>query len=100
MITGRPKRVKEYAFIDRCSVGESFVVVTKGDMEEIIGYPYRWYGDQSLPFLAHIINGSVVRTVNALDLSWIQFDTTYGEDVYPEDELHAWAKENGYVIKE
>jgi len=32
-------------------------------------------------------------------IDWI-VATFHVEDIYPEEELHAWAKENGYVIKE
>lgn len=32
-------------------------------------------------------------------IDWV-VSTFHVEDVYPEDELHAWAKENGYIIKE
>ena len=74
MITGDTEsKIEKYMFIDRCGVGYNFI--TAGCGEELVGIPYRWHSDSSMPFIEHRhqITGKVVKTVNALDVSEIVF---------------------------
>ena len=74
MITGNTERkIEKYLPIDRCAEGYGFVTAKTG--EELIGIPYQWHSDNSMPFIEHRrqITGEVVRTVNALDVSEIVF---------------------------
>lgn len=72
MITGNATRkIKEYYFIDR--LGEGLGAVTPKDNEEIIGVPYQWCSDNSYPFIEHLENGVITKTVNVLDISYIVF---------------------------
>jgi hypothetical protein len=73
MITGNNERpIKEYWIIDHCS--EGYYGITAGDGEKIVGIPYKWHSDNSIPFIEHRKNGTVIKTVNALDVSIITFD--------------------------
>jgi len=72
MISGTTERkVERYLPIDHCS--EGFGWVTPDDDEELVGIPYGFVVDGSGPFIQCRRDGSVVKTVNALDLSEIVF---------------------------
>jgi len=74
MITGNTEsKIEKYIFIDRCAGGYGFVIAEPG--EEIVGIPYQWHSDNSMPFIEHRrqITGEVVKTVNAIDVSEIIF---------------------------
>lgn len=63
-------KIKRYLMIDR--VGEGFGFTEPGEGEELIGIPL--IISQSVPYIIHIKNGKVVRTVNTLDVSIIDFE--------------------------
>ena len=73
MISGNKERkIKEYLPIDHAAEGYGFVKAAAG--EELIGIPYQWLSDASLPFIEHRKNGVTVKSVNALDVSEIIFE--------------------------
>ena len=74
MISGNSERpIKRYHFIDRLEEGYGWTNPDEG--EEFWGIPYQWHGDNSLPFIEHRVNGFVTQTVNATDISSIEFKT-------------------------
>jgi len=73
MITGNaPRRIKTYLPIDYCA--EGFGYVKPGEGEVFLGIPYNWHSDNSLPFIQHVKNGMVIKTINAADVAVIVFD--------------------------
>jgi hypothetical protein len=73
MITGnKTVKIKAYLPIDHCAEGFGYTKPVAG--EEIIGIPYQFYSDQSPPFIEHWIDGVRTQTVNALDVSVIEFE--------------------------
>lgn len=50
-------------------VEKEFILMMRDNM----GIPYQWHGEPSLPFIEHIENGKVTRTVNAIDVAEIVF---------------------------
>jgi len=73
MITGDVlKEIKKYLPIDYCADGYDYVVPEKGEV--LIGVPYQWLTDNSIPFIEHIVKGVVVKTVNALSVAEIIFE--------------------------
>jgi hypothetical protein len=72
MIAGKPRKIKRYLFIDRLAEGVAWVNPMEG--EEITGIPYQWCSENSYPFIEHKKNGITTKTVNALDVSEIEFD--------------------------
>jgi hypothetical protein len=72
MIAGNKERpVARYLPIDH--VGEGYGPVSPADGETFIGIPYGWRTDNSGPFIEIVKDGTVVRTINALDLAEIEF---------------------------
>ena len=73
MISGNKERkIKEYIPIDHCAEGYGFV---RADVEEeLVGIPYQWLSESSVPFIEHRKNGVVTKSVNALDVSLIIFE--------------------------
>lgn len=96
MITGKLRKIKQYLLIDHCGEGY-YWCRPKEEGEEIYGVPYQWYAEQSFPFIEHIVGGKVIKTVNALDVSIIEFDEqckSYkgtGPNHYP-DRVSCWER--------
>jgi len=72
MITGKPRKIKAYCFIDHIAEGCGYVRPAEG--EEIWGIPYQWCSENSFPFIEHRSAGIVTKTINAMDVSVIKFD--------------------------
>ncbi|HHT9139113.1 MAG TPA: hypothetical protein ACFYEK_17960 [Candidatus Wunengus sp. YC60] len=73
MIQGcKEQKIKEYLHIDRLAEGLGFTKPEEG--EELIGVPYGWCDDSSMPFIAHRKGGVTYKTVNCADVSIIVFD--------------------------
>ena len=72
MITGNCERIiTEYLPIDRMAWGIGYVQPQDG--ETIVGIPYSWHCEGSLPFIEHRKDGKVIKTVNCTDVSEIHF---------------------------
>lgn len=72
MITGnKTRKVAGYLPISRN--GEGYEWVRPAEGVEFIGHPYQFYADNSAPFIERVENGLVTHTINALDLSEIEF---------------------------
>ncbi len=73
MIRGnREQKIKEYLYIDH--MAEGFEFIKPGEGEELIGIPYGWCNDCSMPFIEHRKDGKTLKTVNCTDVSIIIFD--------------------------
>ena len=74
MITGDKEReIKAYIMIDRLENGICWVEPCLGTYEKIIGIPFGFHADNSMPFIEHRANGRVTKTVNVADVSKIEF---------------------------
>lgn len=71
MITDKPKLIKEYLLIDRMAEGSGWVRAKDGF--ELWGIPYGFVAENSLPYIEHRKNNKTIRTVNAIDVSIIDF---------------------------
>jgi len=73
MIPGNATRkIKSFLFIDH--MGEGLSRTTPKEGEEFVGIPFSWYSNESHPFIQVQKDGKVVRTINALDISEIEFE--------------------------
>lgn len=79
MISGDKERpVTKYLPIDH--VGEGYAFVSPREGECFFGIPYGWHTENSEAFIEVRQNGVVMRTVNARDISEIEFmDTAAAE---------------------
>ena len=82
MLTGKPRKVKQYLFIDRNAEGCGFVKPTEG--EEIICIPYQWCSENSYPFIEHRVNGVMTKTINTADVSVIEFEDNVDAHLFPD----------------
>ncbi len=79
MITGNKKvAISSYLLIDH--VGEGFETVRPAvnsvnrSIERLLGVPWGYVDDHSIPFIeVQDLEGNVLRTINALDCSEIEF---------------------------
>ena len=70
------KEIRAYIMIDHVNEGPCWVEAIEGtetESEKIIGIPLGWYGENSMPFIEHRLNGIVTKTVNVSDVSKIEF---------------------------
>ena len=74
MITGNKERkIKHYLPIDHCNEGYGRLTPPKG--HEFVGIPYAWETDDSIPFIEcrRLADNVVTKTINATDVSEIEF---------------------------
>ena len=72
MIHGNKEvKIVRYLQIDHCSKGCSWITPKFG--EKFIGIPYGWVEENSIPFIEITMNGKLIKSINALDLSEIEF---------------------------
>uniref|UniRef100_A0A6M3JPS5 Uncharacterized protein n=1 Tax=viral metagenome TaxID=1070528 RepID=A0A6M3JPS5_9ZZZZ len=72
MIPGNATRkIKSFLFIDH--MGEGLGRTTPKEGEEFVGI-LGWHSSESHPFIQVQKDGKVVRTINALDISEIEFE--------------------------
>ncbi len=76
MITGnKVRKIKRYLPMSHGGDVYGWVQLSHG--WSMRGIPYQWHSDNSMPFIEVVdASGNVVRTVNALDCSEIEFDDT------------------------
>lgn len=73
MISGNSeKKISKYLPIDRLGKGCGYVLPSEN--EELVGIPYQWLSENSMPFIEHRIDGVMVKTVNAIELAEIEFE--------------------------
>lgn len=73
MIRGqKPVRVKRFIWIDHVGEGTGWVVPKCN--EKFKGIPWNWVAPGSPPFIEKYVDDKLVATINALDLSEIEFD--------------------------
>ena len=74
MITGSKVRiVKCYLPIDRLAEGLLFVYPENGEVFE--GFSYGYYAEDAMPFINVVKDGYITKSINATDLSEIEFET-------------------------
>jgi hypothetical protein len=73
MISGdKTRRIARYLPIDHCAEGCGYAEPKDG--QQFVGIPYQWSAEQSAPYIeVRDADGNVIRTVNALDVSEIEF---------------------------
>ncbi len=73
MIRGNEERkIKGYLHIDR--MDEGLGVTRPAEGEDLVGIPYGWCDENSIPFIEHRKNGKTIRAVNCADVAIIIFD--------------------------
>ena len=73
MISGiKERRILGYLPIDHCSEGYGWIRPSGNEI--FVGIPYSYCSDSSIAFIECRENGVVKRTVNAADLSEIEFE--------------------------
>ena len=65
-------RIKGYLLINHRA--EGFGMVKPKEDEEFWGIPHAWHNDDSTPYIEVTNSGKLIRTVNASDVSEIEFE--------------------------
>lgn len=72
MIQGsQKKKIERFKLIDHFSEGLSWTEPESN--ESFLGVPYQFDADDSMPYVEIYRDGSLVKTVNAMDCSEIEF---------------------------